>query len=118
LSLGVAAAGAQGDEVDRVLGSFTRTMRSPKRGYAIVRLALDLGLRAAEIDRLQARRHRLEAGTRSAAANEVASAERPAVARNHSGRSRAYAEVAVAVDPLGQHQRGDPLDQLQGGQQQ
>lgn len=41
------------DEVDRVLGSFTRTLRSPKRGYAIVRLALDLGLRTAEINRLQ-----------------------------------------------------------------
>jgi integrase len=41
------------DEVDRVLASFTRTLRSPKRGYAIVRLALDLGLRTAEINRLQ-----------------------------------------------------------------
>lgn len=41
------------DEVDRVLGSFTRALRSPKRGYAIVRLALDLGLRTAEINRLQ-----------------------------------------------------------------
>jgi integrase len=40
-------------EVDRVLGSFTRALRSPKRGYAIVRLALDLGLRTAEINRLQ-----------------------------------------------------------------
>ncbi len=41
------------DEVDRVLGSFTHTLRSPRRGYAIVRLALDLGLRTAEINRLQ-----------------------------------------------------------------
>lgn len=41
------------DEVDRVLSSFTRSLRSPKRGYAIVRLALDLGLRTAEINRLQ-----------------------------------------------------------------
>ena len=40
-------------EVDRLLGSFTRRLRSPKRGYAIVRLALDLGLRTAEINRLQ-----------------------------------------------------------------
>ena len=40
-------------EVDRLLGSFTRTLRSPRRGYAIVRLALDLGLRTAEINRLQ-----------------------------------------------------------------
>ena len=41
------------DEVDRVLSSFTCALRSPKRGYAIVRLALDLGLRTAEINRLQ-----------------------------------------------------------------
>jgi integrase/recombinase XerC len=41
------------NEVDRVLSSFTRTLRSPKRGYAVVRLALDLGLRTAEINRLQ-----------------------------------------------------------------
>jgi len=40
-------------EVDRLLASFTRTLRSPRRGYAIVRLALDLGLRTAEINRLQ-----------------------------------------------------------------
>ena len=40
------------NEVDRVLSSFTRTLRSPKRGYAVVRLALDLGLRTAEINRL------------------------------------------------------------------
>lgn len=40
-------------EVDRVLSSFTNTLRSPKRGYAIVRLALDLGLRTAEINRMQ-----------------------------------------------------------------
>jgi integrase/recombinase XerC len=40
-------------EVDRVLSSFTRTLRSPKRGYAVVRLALDLGLRIGEINRLQ-----------------------------------------------------------------
>jgi integrase/recombinase XerC len=41
------------DEVDRVLNSFTDTLRSPKRGYAVVRLALDLGLRSIEINRLQ-----------------------------------------------------------------
>jgi len=40
-------------EVDRVLNSFTGTLRSPKRGYAVVRLALDLGLRIGEINRLQ-----------------------------------------------------------------
>jgi integrase/recombinase XerC len=41
------------EQVDRVLSSFTGTLRSPKRGYAIVRLALDLGLRTAEINRLR-----------------------------------------------------------------
>ena len=40
------------EQVDRVLNAFTGTLRSPKRGYAIVRLALDLGLRTAEINRL------------------------------------------------------------------
>lgn len=43
----------QPDEVDRVLSSFTKTLRSPKRGYAVVRLALDLGLRCIEINQLQ-----------------------------------------------------------------
>jgi len=41
------------EQVDRVLNAFTGTLRSPKRGYAIVRLALDLGLRTAEINRLR-----------------------------------------------------------------
>ena len=41
------------NEVERVLNSFTDTLRSPKRGYAVVRLALDLGLRSIEINRLQ-----------------------------------------------------------------
>jgi integrase/recombinase XerC len=41
------------EQVERVLSSFTATLRSPKRGYAIVRLALDLGLRTAEINRLR-----------------------------------------------------------------
>ncbi len=40
------------DEVDRLLQSFTTVRRSPKRGYAIVRCALDMGLRAGEIARL------------------------------------------------------------------
>ena len=40
-------------QVDRVLNAFTGALRSPKRGYAIVRLALDLGLRTAEINRLR-----------------------------------------------------------------
>ena len=40
-------------EVGRVLNSFTQALRSPKRGYAVVRLALDLGLRCIEINRLQ-----------------------------------------------------------------
>lgn len=41
------------DEVDRLLSSFTSALPSPHRGYAIVRLALDLGLRGIEINRLQ-----------------------------------------------------------------
>jgi len=41
------------EQVDGVLNSFTGALRSPKRGYAIVRLALDLGLRTAEINRLR-----------------------------------------------------------------
>ncbi|MEJ8852664.1 tyrosine-type recombinase/integrase [Variovorax rhizosphaerae] len=41
------------EQVDRVLNSLTGTLRSPKRGYAIVRLALNLGLRTAEINRLR-----------------------------------------------------------------
>ena len=41
------------DEVERLLNSFTATLRSPRRGYAIVRLALDLGLRSIEINQLQ-----------------------------------------------------------------
>lgn len=40
------------DEADRLLQSFTTVRRSPKCGYAIVRCALDMGLRAGEIARL------------------------------------------------------------------
>lgn len=39
-------------EVERLLNSFTPDLRSPKRGYAIVRCALDLGLRSCEIAHL------------------------------------------------------------------
>lgn len=41
------------DEVARLLASFTASLPSPKRGYAIVRCALDLGLRRGEIAKLQ-----------------------------------------------------------------
>jgi integrase len=41
------------EEVDRLLSSFTTVLPSPRRGYAVVRLALDLGLRGIEISRLQ-----------------------------------------------------------------
>ncbi len=41
------------EEVDRLLCSFTSALPSPRRGYAVVRLALDLGLRGIEISRLQ-----------------------------------------------------------------
>jgi integrase len=40
------------DEVERLLGSCKEGGRSPKRSYAIVRCALDLGLRAGEIAHL------------------------------------------------------------------
>lgn len=40
------------DEVERLLNSFTEDCRWPKRGYAIVRCALDMGLRAGEIAHL------------------------------------------------------------------
>ncbi len=41
------------DEIDRLLKSFNSSLPSPKRGYAIVRCALDLGLRSGEIAKLQ-----------------------------------------------------------------
>jgi integrase len=41
------------EQVDRLLSSFTDALPSPRRGYAVVRLALDLGLRSIEINRLQ-----------------------------------------------------------------
>ncbi len=40
------------DEVERLLNSFTADLRWPKRGYAIVRCALDMGLRSCEIAHL------------------------------------------------------------------
>jgi integrase/recombinase XerD len=39
-------------EVERLLNSFIPDLRSPKRGYAIARCALDLGLRSCEIAHL------------------------------------------------------------------
>jgi site-specific recombinase XerD len=41
------------DEIERLLKSFTVECRWPKRGYAIVRCALDLGLRSCEIANLK-----------------------------------------------------------------
>jgi integrase len=41
------------DEVDRLLSFFTSAVPSHRRGLAIVRLALDLGLRSIEINHLQ-----------------------------------------------------------------
>jgi integrase/recombinase XerC len=41
------------EEVNRLLSSFTSAQPSPRRSYAVVRLALDLGLRSIEISRLQ-----------------------------------------------------------------
>jgi integrase len=40
------------EEVAKLLSSFTAELPSPRRGYAVVRLALDLGLRSIEINRL------------------------------------------------------------------
>jgi integrase len=40
------------EEAERLLNSFTTVRRWPKRGYAIVRCALDMGLRAGEIANL------------------------------------------------------------------
>lgn len=40
-------------EVDRLLKSFTSSVPSHRRGYAIVRCALDMGLRSGEIAKLQ-----------------------------------------------------------------
>ena len=45
--------GLKPEEVDRLLSWFTSGLPSPCRGYAVVRLALDLGLRGIEISRLQ-----------------------------------------------------------------
>lgn len=39
-------------EVDRLLGSFIAALPSPRRGYAIVRCVLDMGLRSSEIAKL------------------------------------------------------------------
>ncbi|MHB1292421.1 MAG: tyrosine-type recombinase/integrase, partial [Sulfuricella sp.] len=41
------------DEIDRLLNSFTGDLRWPKRGYAIIRCALDMGLRSCEIANLK-----------------------------------------------------------------
>lgn len=51
------------DEVDRLLNSFTADLRWPKRGYAIVRCALDMGLRSCEIAHLMIRDIDWRAGT-------------------------------------------------------
>jgi integrase/recombinase XerC len=42
-----------GAEVDRLLASFTSSLPSPRRGYAIVRCALDMGLRSSEVAKLE-----------------------------------------------------------------
>lgn len=40
------------EEIERLLASFTTGLPSPRRGYAMVRCALDLGLRVGEIAKL------------------------------------------------------------------
>jgi integrase len=51
------------NEVERLLNSFTPDLRSPKRGYAITRCALDLGLRSCEIAHLMLNDIDWQAGT-------------------------------------------------------
>jgi site-specific recombinase XerD len=40
-------------EIEQLLASFTSTLRWPRRGYAMVRCALDMGLRSSEVAKLQ-----------------------------------------------------------------
>jgi integrase len=51
------------EEAERLLNSFTVKLRLPKRGYAIARCALDMGLRAGEIAHLMIRDIDWRAGT-------------------------------------------------------
>lgn len=51
------------EETERLLNSFTANLRFPKRGYAIVRCALDIGLRTGEIAHLMIRDIDWRAGT-------------------------------------------------------
>lgn len=39
-------------EIERLLASFTASLSSPRRGYAMVRCALDMGLRSSEVAKL------------------------------------------------------------------
>jgi integrase/recombinase XerC len=39
-------------EIERLLASFTISLSSPRRGYAMVRCALDMGLRSSEVAKL------------------------------------------------------------------
>jgi site-specific recombinase XerD len=51
------------DEVERLLNSFTPDLSSPRRGYAVVRCALDMGLRSCEIAHLMLSNIDWRAGT-------------------------------------------------------
>lgn len=51
-SLGSLPRSLTDDEVNRLLGSFTSDLPSYRRGYAMVRCALDMGLRSGEIAKL------------------------------------------------------------------
>ena len=51
------------DEIDRLLASFTSDLPSPRRGYAMVRCALDMGLRASEVAKLSLSDIDWQAGT-------------------------------------------------------
>lgn len=52
-SLGSLPRGLKPFEVKRLLTSFTASLPSPRRGYAMVRCALDRGLRSSEVAKLQ-----------------------------------------------------------------
>jgi integrase/recombinase XerC len=52
-SLGSLPRGLSDAETSRLLSSFVDSLPAPRRGYAIVRCALDMGLRSSEVAKLQ-----------------------------------------------------------------
>ena len=68
------------DEIERLLNSFTDDLRWPKRGYAIIRCALDMGLRSCEIASLKIGDIDWRTGDRNATGYEVTTAGHTALA--------------------------------------